>query len=58
MRLFLWNRGMVLTFLERCSVLCSTNIWAENRMVNEGLRLRFECVQGNSVPVLFNKFKQ
>jgi hypothetical protein len=23
-------------------------------MVNEGLRLRFDCVQGPSVPVLFN----
>jgi hypothetical protein len=37
---------LLLTFLERCSILCSTNSWAENRMVNVGHHLRFYCVQG------------
>jgi hypothetical protein len=50
---------LLLTFLEWCCILCSTNSLAENRMVNEGLRLRFYnillyCVQGNSMPVLFH----
>ena len=26
--------SLLLTFLERCSILCSTTSWAENRMVN------------------------
>jgi hypothetical protein len=45
--------NLLFAFLEWCSILCSTNSWAENRMVNEGLHLRFYCVQGNSMPVLF-----
>jgi hypothetical protein len=47
---------LLLTFLELCSILCSTNSWAENRMVNVGLC--FYCIvyfvfKANLVPVLF-----
>ena len=53
--------SLLLTFLERCSILCSTTSWAENRMVNVDRRLRFYyssilfyyCAQGSSVPVPF-----
>jgi hypothetical protein len=31
---------LLLTFLEWCSILCSTNSWAKKRMFNKGLRLR------------------
>jgi hypothetical protein len=46
---------LLLAFIERCSILHSTTSWADNRMVNVGLRFRFYCVQGkfSARPLLY-----